>query len=56
MTATTWTDDVVGAVAALRAVRPAVPKLLIWDNAPPHKPTRAPAAATLAEAEQRGGG
>jgi transposase len=34
------TDDVLAAVAALGAVRPGVPKLLIWDNAPPHHPTR----------------
>jgi hypothetical protein len=29
------TDDVLAAVDALGRVRPAVPKLLIWDNAPP---------------------
>lgn len=34
------TDDVVSAVQALGAVRPEVPKLLIWDNAPPHHPHR----------------
>lgn len=28
--------DVAEAVAALGAVRPGVPKLLVWDNAPPH--------------------
>ena len=35
------TDDVLAAVIALGAVRPEVPKLLIWDNAPPHHPHRA---------------
>jgi transposase len=34
------TDDVLVAVAALGAVRPEVPKLLIWDNAPAHHPQR----------------
>lgn len=34
------TDDVLAAVEGLGAVRPEVPKLLIWDNAPPHKPHR----------------
>jgi transposase len=34
------TDDVLAAVAALAAVRPEIPKLLIWDNAPPHQPHR----------------
>jgi transposase len=34
------TADVVSAVQALGAVRPEVPKLLIWDNAPPHHPHR----------------
>ena len=34
------TDDVLAAVEALGAVRPAVPKLLIWDHAPPHHPHR----------------
>ncbi len=33
-------EDVVAWVEALGRVRPEVPKLLIWDNAPPHK-TRA---------------
>jgi transposase len=31
-------DDVLTVVETLGAVRPGVPKLLIWDNAPPHKP------------------
>ena len=39
------TDDVLVAVVALGAVRPEVPKLLIWDNAPPHKPHRVRDAA-----------
>ena len=34
------TDDVLAAVDALGAVRPQTPKLLIWDNAPPHHPHR----------------
>lgn len=42
------TDDVLVAVAALGAVRPRVPKLLILDNAPPHHPHRVRAAATAA--------
>ncbi len=39
------TDDVLVAVEALGAVRPETPKLLIWDNAPPHKPHRVRDAA-----------
>jgi hypothetical protein len=47
------TEDVVVAVQTLGAIRPAVPTLLIWDNAPPHHPHRvrdraAEAAITLA--------
>jgi len=42
------TDDVLVAVAALGAVRPDVPKLLVWDNAPPHKPHRVREAALAA--------
>lgn len=42
------TDDALAAVEALGAVRPDVPKLLIWDNAPPHKPLRVRAAAQQA--------
>jgi len=34
------TDDVLAAVQALGAVRPGTPKLLVWDNAPPHQPHR----------------
>jgi hypothetical protein len=32
------TADIQAAVAALGQVRPGVPKLLVWDNAPPHHP------------------
>lgn len=39
------TDDMLAAVARLGAVRPATPKLLIWDNAPPHHPHRVRDAA-----------
>jgi transposase len=39
------TDDVLAALAHLDAVRPEVPKLLIWDNAPPHYPLRVRHAA-----------
>jgi transposase len=39
------TDDVLVAVEELGAVRPEVPKLLIWDNAPPHHPHRVRDAA-----------
>jgi transposase len=42
------TDDVLAAVGHLGAVRPAVPKLLIWDNAPPHHPHRVRDAAQQA--------
>lgn len=45
VTTTSRTADVVGAVEALGAVRPGVPKLLVWDNAPPHQPTAVRAAA-----------
>ena len=38
-------------VAALGRVRPEVPKLLVWDNAPPHRPTRVTTAALLANVE-----
>ena len=44
-------DDASAAVAALGAVRPGVPKLLVWDNAPPHKPKRVREAARLAGIE-----
>lgn len=39
------TDDVLAAIATLGAVRPETPKLLIWDNAPPHHPHRVRDAA-----------
>lgn len=39
------TDDVLAGVEILGAVRPTVPKLLIWDNAPPHMPHRVRDAA-----------
>lgn len=39
------TDDVLAAVERLGAERPAVPKLLVWDNAPPHNPHRVREAA-----------
>jgi len=42
------TDDVLGAVQLFGAVRPTVPKLLIWDNAPPHHPHRVRDAAHAA--------
>ena len=42
------TDDVLVAVETLGAVRPQVPKLLIWDNAPPHHPHRVRDAAQAA--------
>lgn len=45
------TDDVVALLEALRTVRPAVPKLLIWDNAPPHHPKAVRAAAAAANIE-----
>jgi hypothetical protein len=38
-------DDSLAFVATLGAVRPEVPKLLIWDNAPPHHPHRVRDAA-----------
>jgi len=44
-------DDALAFVAALGAVRPGVPKLLVWDNAPPHHPGRVTEAARLAGIE-----
>lgn len=38
-------DDVLAAVEAVGMVRSEVPKLLIWDNAPPHMPHRVRDAA-----------
>jgi transposase len=42
------TDDIVAAMTELGTVRPGVPKLLIWDNAPPHHPHRVREAAAEA--------
>jgi len=42
------TDDIVAAITALGQIRPGVPKLLIWDNAPPHHPHRVRDAASEA--------
>lgn len=44
-------EDVAEAVAALGAIRPGVPKLLIWDNAPPHHTRAARTAAETAGVE-----
>jgi transposase len=44
-------DDVLAAVEALGVRHPEVPKLLVWDNAPPHQPTRVKTAALLANVE-----
>jgi transposase len=41
-------DDCAAFVEALGQVRPNVPKLLVWDNAPPHHPKRVQAAAAAA--------
>ena len=41
-------DDCAAFVAALGQMRPQVPKLLVWDNAPPHHPKRVQAAAAAA--------
>lgn len=51
VTATSRTADVVGAIEALGEVRPWVPKLLVWDNAPPHHPKAVREAAALAGLE-----
>jgi transposase len=51
VTATSKTADVAAAVEALGRVRPDVPKLLVWDNAPPHQPRRVREAARLAGIE-----
>lgn len=42
------TDEVVAAMTELGQIRPEAPKLLIWDNAPPHHPHRVREAATAA--------
>lgn len=39
------TAEMMSAVQTLGAVRPEIPKLLIWDNAPPHHPHRVRDAA-----------
>jgi transposase len=41
-------DDCAAFVAALGQVRPDAPKLLVWDNAPPHHPKKVLAAARAA--------
>jgi transposase len=45
------TADVAALVEALGRVRPDVPKLLVWDNAPPHQPRRVRTAALVAGIE-----
>ena len=45
------TADAVALVEALGAVRPDAPKVLIWDNAPPHHPTAGKVAAQEAGIE-----
>src|SRR5262249_15081037 len=41
-------DDCRALVETLGQVHPDVPKLLVWDNAPPHQPKRVAAAAQAA--------
>lgn len=41
-------DDCLAFVEALGQLRPDVPKLLVWDNAPPHHPKRVLEAAARA--------
>jgi transposase len=41
-------DDCAAFVEALGQRRPQVPKLLVWDNAPPHHPKRVQVAAAAA--------
>ena len=41
-------DDCLAFVEALGQRRPHIPKLLVWDNAPPHHPKRVQAAAVAA--------
>lgn len=45
------TDDSQAFVETLGHLRPEAPKLLIWDNAPPHHPKRVQEAAALAQIE-----
>ena len=42
-------DDCLAFLEQLGQVRPGVPKLLIWDNAPPHHPKRVLAMAAAAQ-------
>jgi hypothetical protein len=42
-------DDCLAFVETLGQLRPGVPKLLVWDNAPPHQPKRVQAAAAAAQ-------
>jgi transposase len=42
-------DDCAAFVEALGRLRPHVPKLLVWDNAPPHHPKRVRALAEAAQ-------
>jgi transposase len=42
-------DDCIAFLERLGQTRPQVPKLLIWDNAPPHHPKRVHAAAEQAQ-------
>ena len=41
-------DDCAAFIETLGHLRPEVPKLLVWDNAPPHHPKRVAAAAEAA--------
>lgn len=45
------TAEVAAAVEALGSLRPDVPKLLVWDNAPAHHPKRVATAARAAGIE-----
>jgi transposase len=42
-------DDCLAFVEALGQIHPQIPKLLVWDNAPPHHPKRVLAAAAAAQ-------
>ncbi len=42
-------DDCAAFVEVLGHIRPDVPKLLVWDNAPPHHPKRVQAVAEAAQ-------
>lgn len=44
-------EDVAEAIVALGAIRPGVPKLLVWDNAPPHHTHAVRDAAAAARIE-----